>query len=237
MTTRQYREQVQPANMLEDMVMRLFYPQRALGKYVDEEMSESVWVVTYLIASFCTVLILGILLQSKIGNEKGEVSAMTSATMVLTAVLFASFIYVVFDATKLFHISILIALLATSGLGLKHMNEYTPDPEEEEINKTSKDMMLAIIILSAVSLAILSYYYIISRTVTDSTEIRERERRVRLDNKYKDKIERVRRDNDQVIRDYRQQYEIDQRELAEQTQRANNLEQRLSRYENIPATQ
>lgn len=224
MTTRKIREQVQPPEFLEDYVMRLFYPQRALGKYVDEEMSESMWVLTYLVSSMCVVFILAILLFDRLGSGHGNVSTLSAATMVISIVIFVSFIYTIFDATKLFHLSLLIALVTVVGLLLKQLND-----NDVGINKVDKDMSIAIVVLSTLTLAILLYYWLLSRTVTDATEYREKERRVRLDNRYKDKVERVRRDYDVMIQEHREERGILQDELREQTKRADDLERRLEK--------
>lgn len=226
MTTRKIREQVQPPEFLEDYVMRLFYPQRALGKYVDEEMSESILVLTYLVISMCVVFILSLLLFDRMGSGKGNISTLSAAVMVISIVIFVSFIYTIFDATKLFHISLLIALVTIVGIFIKHLNEAS---DEDMISRVDKNMAITIVVFSSLALAILLYYWILSRTVTDSTEYREKERRVRLDNKYKDKIERVRRDYDVMIQEHRQERDILQNELKEQTTRADVLERKLEK--------
>lgn len=222
MTTRKIREQVQPPEFVEDYVMRLFYPQRALGKYVDEEMAESSLIISYLVVSMCIVFILSILLLDRNWSLTGKISSLTTAVMVISTVIFVSFIYAVFDATKLFHISLLIALVTIGGLLLKQM-------EESDIDKADKDMITAIIVFSALTLAILIYYWIISRTVTDATEYREKERRVRVENKYKDKIERVRKDYDILIKENREEKSILENELLEQTKRADDFEKKLEK--------
>lgn len=229
MTTRKLREQVQPPEYLEDYVMRLFYPQRALGKYVDEEMSESMWTLIYLVSSMCTVFILGLLLFDRVGSGHKSVSTLASAGMVISIVIFVSFIYTIFDATKMFHLSLLVALVTIMGLLLKEMDDYVPEEDESNITRVDKDMVIAILVLGSVTLTILLYYWLLSRTVTDATEYREKERRVRLDNKYKDKIERVRRDYDQLIKEHREERTILQDELREQMQRANVLERKLEK--------
>ena len=94
--------------------------------------------------------------------------------------------FLLFGSTRLFHISLLIGLIATSSLAIGGLT-----------NSTNRNMFIATTVFASVSLAVLFYYFTLSRTVTDSIEYREKERLVRLENKYKDRIERSRETADE----------------------------------------
>lgn len=193
MTTRQYKKDIYETSFNEDKLANLIYPQQALGPYVDEEMDESVFSLLTIIIS-CTVLVTmtTITYQGVMGND-GYVPDMAVTIMALSWVLFVSFLFLTFGATRLFHISILIGLIVVAGY------LYSEMKDDDTVDDVYKNMTITVLVFASIVLAILSYYLVVSRTASDSKEYRERERLQRMNNKYNQKVERIRVKHDQKV--------------------------------------
>jgi len=193
MTTRQYKQEIYETSFNEDKLGNLIYPQQALGPYVDEDMSESVFSLLTIIIS-CTILVImsTITYQGVTGND-GYIPEMAATVMSLSWVLFVSFLFLTFGATRVFHITVLIGLLVVSGYLYSEMNK------SDTVDNVYKNMAITILVFTSIVLMILFYYLIISRTVSDSKEYREKERLQRFNNKYNEKVERIRIKNDRKV--------------------------------------
>jgi FlaA1/EpsC-like NDP-sugar epimerase len=207
MSARKYKEDVYETRILEDRVTGLFYPQKALGSYVDDEMSESIITISYLVITIAVIGILSTLVYQHMNPDDTLVNELSIAIMSIGWIVFASFVFLLFGSTRFFHISLLIALVTLAGVMLKEMNGI------DGISSGDKNMTIVVIVLGAVALAVLLYYWIVSRPVTDAKEYREKERLARMDNKYKDKIERLRVKHDREIDELERENIVMKREL------------------------
>ena len=142
----------------------------------------------------------------------GEVATVFSWT------LLTSFVFLLFSSTRLFHLVLLIGITASGGLALGGLDQ-----------KADKDMILTTIVFGSVSLAVLFYYFTLSRTVTDSIEYREKERLVRLENKYKDRIERMREKGDENLDFVKQERENLKNEYIKLAKEKEKLENKLDK--------
>lgn len=234
MTTRQYKEEIYETSFNEDKLANLIYPQQALGPYVDEEMDESVFSLVTIIIS-CTVLVImtTITYQGVSGSvtesdddvpvTSGYVPDMAVTVMALSWVLFTSFIFLTFGATRLFHISILVALVVVAGY------LYSEMKDDENIEDVYKNMTIAVLVFASFVLAILSYYLIVSRTVSDSKEYRERERLQRMNNKYNQKVERIRVKHDQKVEELLAQQKALEEDLKASEKEREKLERLIGK--------
>lgn len=221
MSTRQLKKNVYQSKNVEDKFFNLIFPQQALGSYVDDEASESGFILTVIIlfllicGIMSTLVYLNILPQ---GNVQQKTKNLILISSIFSWTLFLSFMFLLFSASRLLHIALLVGLLSVSSLSLKDLK-----------SKDDKDMTLAIIIFASVTLAILFYYFTLSRTVTDSIEYREKERLVRLENKYKDRLERVRETSDENMKDIRREREILKKEYEKIEKERDELSKKLEK--------
>jgi len=111
MSTRKYKEDIYRSPYLEDRVSGLFYPQKALGEYVDDEMNESVIILTLLLILMAVVGILSTLVYQDTNPDNTLLNELSIATMSTAWVLFASFIFLLFGSTRIFHISLLYSII------------------------------------------------------------------------------------------------------------------------------
>ena len=220
MSNRKLEKKVYEKLDREDRFFGLIFPKAALGDYVDDEAKESGFILTFLIVSFAICGILTTLthidtLDQDIGTKYKN---NTLISCVFSWTIFVSFLFLLFSSTKLFHISILIGIVVTSSLSIQGMEQ-----------KTDKNMMTATVVFSSFSLAVLFYYYTLSRTVTDSIEYREKERLVRLENKYKERIERSRETADKNIDFAIQQRDIYKAALEKTIKEKESLESKVQK--------
>jgi len=193
MTTRQYKQEIYETSFNEDKLANLIYPQQALGPYVDEDMSESVFSLLTIIISCTILVIMSTITYQGVTGDDGYIPEMAATVMSLSWVLFVSFLFLTFGATRVFHITVLIGLLVVSGYLYSEMNK------SDTVDNVYKNMAITILVFTSIVLMILFYYLIISRTVSDSKEYREKERLQRFNNKYNEKVERIRIKNDRKV--------------------------------------
>lgn len=219
MSTRQFKKKVYENPNREDRFFNLIFPQQALGSYVDDEAKESGFILTTLIVSLAICGILTTLTHLDVLNQAAVAQKTKNETLIATVfswTLAVSFLFLLFGATKLFHICLLVGLVVTSALSIGGLQQ-----------STDKNMLIAATVFASVSLAILFYYLTLSRTVTDSIEYREKERLARLEGKYKDRIERSRETADENIKFVIQQRDIFRAALEKTAKEKEELEKKL----------
>lgn len=221
MSTRQFRTDVYEKVDREDKFFNLIFPQQALGSYIDEEAKESGFILTTLIVSLIICGILTTLTHLDILDQAGVSQKTKNETLISTVfswTLTVSFTFLLFGSTRLFHICLLVGLITTSALSVGGVQQ-----------STDKNMLIATTVFASVSLAILFYYFTLSRTVTDSIEYREKERLVRLEGKYKERIERARETADKNIDFAIQQRDIYKAALEKTAKEKEELENKIKK--------
>lgn len=232
MSTRQYKEKIYESTFTEDKLANLIYPQQALGPYVDEDMDESVIALSTIILSSTIIVIMSTVVYqgiSSLDNDEDDTLItnyapdLSAATLALTWVVFVSFIFLTFGATRIFHITILIGIIITAGY------LYSEIQHNENVDRVYKNMVIVILTFSAVIFCILAYYLAISRTVSDSKEYRERERLQRMNNKYNEKVEMIRIKHDKKVDELVAQQKALEEDLKESEKQREKLERMIGR--------
>jgi hypothetical protein len=219
MSTRKFKEKVYETKDVEDKFLNLIFPKEALGGYVDEEAKESGIILTIIILFLIICGIVSSVTYLSVSGQHNideETKAFTLLPVIFSWVLLLSFIFLLFSATRLFHILLFVALISSAGYSVKKLS----------LN-TDKNTTITTIVLASICLAILFYYFTLSRTVTDSLEYREKERILRLEGKYKDRIERTREKADKDIADTKQQLEIIKKEYIKVVENNKKLEKKV----------
>ena len=152
------------------------------------------------------------------GDVSEKTKDLTLISTIFSWTLFISFMFLLFASTRLFHMSLFVGLIAVTSLSLSGLQ-----------NKADKNMILTAIVFASVTLAVVFYYFTLSRTVTDSIEYREKERLVRMENKYKDRIERMREQADKNLDFVKQEREITAKGRDDAIDERDKLAQKLVR--------
>ncbi len=221
MSTRQFKTKVYENLDREDRFFNLIFPKQALGSYVDDEAKESGFILTTLIICLMICGILTTLTHLNVLGQPAVTQKTRNETLIATVfswTLAVSFTFLLFGSTRLFHICLLVGLIATSALSIGGLQQAT-----------DRNMLIAATVFASVSLAILFYYFTLSRTVTDSIEYREKERLVRLEGKYKDRIERSREAADKNTEFAIQQRDIYKAALENTAKEKEELEKKLKK--------
>jgi len=219
MSTRQFKKKIYEKKDIEDRFLNLIFPKEAIGSYVDDEAKESGFILTFIILSLIICSIITTITYLNVISQ-GDVHQNTKDLILISTIfswtLFVSFIFLLFSATRLFHLTLFIGLITTGVMTLKGLRD-----------QTDKNMIITTVVFASFSLAVLFYYFTLSRTVTDSIEYREKERLVRLDNKYKDRIERVRETAEENLNYVKREREFMNKEYIKIAEKAQKLEEKV----------
>jgi len=141
-------------------------PDVALGAAAGREIEEVQFRIYFIILSS---LILAILTTVSYNTIKGEshLKEYLVAAFSISWFIFVSFIFLLFDATRLLHI-ILFGVV----LGLCGAVNGKLDVEEPQENKTTENIITAGTIFAGIAVAILVYYYFTSRKEEELVELK-----------------------------------------------------------------
>jgi len=205
MSTRKFKQDIYESKNLEDSFLSFIYPQKALGEYLPEDARENGYVLVFVILLTVVGGILSVLVYEDLNSDEDadkQTLNMSIAIMSIFWIVFVSFIFLLFGATRFFHIVLFITTIVLSSLVL------------EKVEGTSHGMTIAVLVISSILFLTLSYYLTLSRTTGDVRHLREKERLLRKDEKYNRKIETLRDRHEEEIQEKNREIETLEKEVT-----------------------
>lgn len=145
-------------------------PDIALGKAAGREFEDVQYRIYFVILSSLIIAILTTISYSTIKDEN-KLREYIVAAFTISWFIFISFIFLLFDATRLLHI-----IFLTVVLGLISNVNTVLDNEEPSINKQTENIITATIVFVAAAILVLLYYYLTSRKEDELMELKTKEK-------------------------------------------------------------
>jgi hypothetical protein len=145
-------------------------PDIALGKAAGRELSDVQYRIYFIILSSLIVAILTTVSYTTITGEH-KLGEYLVAAFSISWFIFVSFLFLLFDATRLLHIIFFVVVL-----GLISNVYHELDKEEPAQNKKTQNIITATTVFAAGAALVLLYYYLTSRKEDELLELKTKEK-------------------------------------------------------------
>ena len=180
MTEKEYKENIyQDTFNFEDRITGLITPKQAFGEYVEEEAESNYYKIFFTVLFILVIAILSTITYSDIKEQDDTTSDIVVSIAAISWFVFASFIFLLFAATRFLHICMFIALIVLSSITIKNLEDH------------NKGMMISILVFSSLGFSILLYYYVLSKTRTDVYKLRKKDKVRKAEEKIQERIRKA----------------------------------------------
>lgn len=177
-------------------------PDIALGSTAGKDFEDVQNRIYFILA---TTLMVAILTTVSYYTLKGDdkISEYLVASFSISWFLFISFIFLLFNATRLLHI-IFFAVI----IGLSSNVYHVLDKETPQINKETQNIVMAATVFAGAAVTLLIYYYLVSRKEEELIEIKSKEK-LRLRNEELTKLvaEAKKAGKEEAIKEYESSFQ------------------------------
>lgn len=196
--------------------LRYFRPDVALGLSAGSDIEDVQFRIGMIIVASLIVAILSTVAYTQLKDET-KLSHYLVAAFSISWFLFASFIFLLFNQTRLLHIIFFGIVIALCSVVYTNI-----DREEPIVNKTSYNLALATMVFGAVCFVVLLYYWLTSRKEEEIIELKTTEKLKKREEEVNKRIrEEVKNKLSEIEADFKKKYET-QTDISKAYQNAFN---------------
>ena len=216
-------EDFENASPVEKVKILDIRPDIALGKSAGKEFQQVQLRIYFIILSSLIVAILGTVAYSSFDDDSNKKEYLVAASSI-SWFLFISFIFLLFNATRLLHIVLFIIIIILFSMVYDFLDK------NNKLEKT-RNIILAAEVFIAFVIIILLYYYLTSRKEDELIELKDAQNLRNFNNYTKDLVTKARElERSKVVKELEKKYE------AKELQRENAKKLKLKKSERSSPT-
>ena len=154
----------------EDKFEGLVKPKKVFGSYAEEDFEENRVKIYTILLIILTIAIVSTIAYTDSKNKdfSSENKEMIVVVVSISWFIFSSFVFLLFDATRLFHVLLFITIIVVGSIVI----EDTKNKNNSEVSS----LLITSVVLSGVVFLFLGSYFVLSRADYDIHYLREKQK-------------------------------------------------------------